>query len=192
MAKDHDGPWIGLMVSRDMMAELGHFIAQWGFMETYLNMLILRLLAKPQSESEMQHLPMALKKRSALLRDTARSLFQSCPSLVERIERILAEIAIIKRDREAVAHGMWASANDGSVRLTNFRNGKWSTTTLTLDRVKAQSVAVSALSRRIMAILNAGSVPGTDWAFPLSSHEITTIQTFVYRTPLPPHTPSKQ
>ncbi|WP_090327042.1 hypothetical protein [Nitratireductor aquibiodomus] len=190
MEPGEDILWIGLPVSGEMVAELGQFIAQWGFMETYLNMLVLSMMARPQTDEEMRHLPMALKKRLALLKGSAQSRFPECPSLVERIRHIATEIKLLKPDREAIAHGMWSSRDATSVSITTFHNQKWSSKSFTLYQIRQRSIAVSALSRRIMAILNAGSLKGTDWAFPLPPHEIDAIRTAFCRIPPPPHTRS--
>ena len=164
--------WVDFSLRDTLARDVGHFIAQWGYMETQLNETLAFLAMHPDASDDAKRPPPALNKRLTELRKAGRIAFgESCPPLADRIAKICDDVNSIKPRREFIVHGQWMPKG----RIDKYRRGKGYETHLVVPKqIQRDVIALSALSRRLMAV----SRNPRSWAFRLTLPEIDALETF--------------
>lgn len=180
---DREKPWIGFPLSDEIYREVGLFIAHWAYFQSEFDEFLDGMLMLPEAMALVKKaVPSQYNKRANLLRDAAFVCFPSCPSLTEKIGKIVEDAESVKVYRDLVAHGRWAIGPNQIVSVHSLKkSGKSLHKDITVELLFDHSIKTSALSRRLMSIKRGGHI-FNDHSFPLSQDEIKAVGDFLLRS----------
>ena len=84
---------------------IGKVITAWGHFESGFDGYIEFFRASPEAAAISEELPISFKKRSELFMASAKLIFASCPSLIERFRKLIVTARKLAKQRNYLAHG---------------------------------------------------------------------------------------
>jgi len=109
---------------------------------------------------------------------------------VERLKKIANDVAEIKLERDHFAHGIWTIGERKKKKFISVyvqkEDGAVNMKDVTLEFLQKRIVEISAISRRIMAVSNAGGPFGRDCSFPIPDEETAVIRSYLNKYLRPP------
>jgi hypothetical protein len=112
----------GGFVSPEYLGVLGDIVAQWGFFEGHIDIFHRYLRANPEAEKLSKRLGPNFQTNTQLMRRSAATCFQQCPTLIEKITAVLTAADKLAEQRNRLIHSFWFEhmANDPPVHMWKY------------------------------------------------------------------------
>lgn len=120
-----DAPRFVHILSDEYVHAIGEVVVSWAFFEVDLDRAIHYMRMNPDAKALASSLPLSVKKRLKLFRDSVEAAFGSYPAALPRLRQIGNEASHLAAKRHQLAHARWAKQPDGTFTGYLVRDGNW-------------------------------------------------------------------
>lgn len=103
-------PAFQLMLKDQQFRAIGHVIVQWAFLESEINRELAWLRKRSEHKKKRVNFQARFSNRANRWLELANRSYRKHPSFVKAVERIGRQAINIKRERDELAHGNFASS----------------------------------------------------------------------------------
>ncbi|RFC34875.1 MAG: hypothetical protein DID92_2727744307 [Candidatus Nitrotoga sp. SPKER] len=100
-------PALKLMIGDKELRAIGHVAAQWAYLETQIDGVILVLINQPSTQALKLKPPQSFKRRMEMLRKSARIVLEQHTAELTALLAIATDASSLRDFRDDIVHGHW-------------------------------------------------------------------------------------